>query len=84
MGIAFLSLQGDKYGYTPLPKTILQLDMDERLKNKECPEDVLKLIRSWYVLDDNALQKEYVLRNLGKTTSYLCCHEICPSLPRPA
>jgi hypothetical protein len=70
MGIGFLSLQGDKYGYTPLPKTILQMDMDKHLENKVCPEDVLKLIRYWYVLDDNAVPKEYVLRNLGKTIIY--------------
>jgi len=27
MGLFFLSLQGNKYGYTPLPKTVLQSDL---------------------------------------------------------
>jgi hypothetical protein len=36
-GIAFfLSLQGDKFGYTPLPKSILQTDLDAHLQH--CPE----------------------------------------------
>jgi hypothetical protein len=35
-GIAFLSLQGDKFGYTPLPKSILQADLDAHLQH--CPE----------------------------------------------
>ena len=64
VGIAFMSLQGDKYGYTPLPKTVLKHDLDRHLLSTEGAADTKKLIFEWYVLDENAQPNEYVLRNL--------------------
>ena len=37
-GVCFLSLQGDKYGYTPLPRTIIQERLDKHLQEKEIAE----------------------------------------------
>ena len=64
MGIAFLSLQGDKYGYTPLPKTLSQDNLDAFLGTTDCSEELKTLISTWYILDSNAQPKEYVLKNL--------------------
>ena len=59
MGCFFLSLQGDKYGYTPLPRTLSQHDLDSFLKTKEVwPPELF----DWYVLDTNASPPQYVLR----------------------
>ena len=63
-GVCFLSLQGDKYGYTPLPRTIIQERLDKHLQEKEIAEETLKLIYSWYILDENAVPNEYTLRTL--------------------
>ena len=63
-GIAFMSLQGDKYGYTPIPKTVLQEDLDRHLADTRCSDDDKKLVFEWYALDENAVPEEYVLRNL--------------------
>jgi hypothetical protein len=68
MGYCFLSLQGDKYGYTPLPKTIDQADLDAFLDQKDCSAEIRELIYSWYILDTNAYPKyQYVLRNMEST-----------------
>lgn len=61
-GIAFFSLQGDKYGYTPLPKSIKQVDLDARLR--DCSEEIRQLANHYYRIDENALEKSYVLQNL--------------------
>lgn len=67
MGIFFLSLQADKYGYTPLPKTISKEAWDRHLgtASSRCTQDQRDLLHKWYVLDDNSLTPEYLLRNLS-------------------
>ena len=64
MGLAFLSLQGNKYGYCPLPRVVLESDLLSHLSKCECSEDDQRLIFEWYHLDLNADPKTYVLRNL--------------------
>jgi hypothetical protein len=61
-GLFFLSLQADKYGYIPLPRTIDQDTLDQRMLSMSVEE--LSLTRSWYRLDENAIPPRYVLRNL--------------------
>jgi hypothetical protein len=65
MGVVFLSLQGNKYGYTPLPKIVLQTDLEQHITTKELSKDTKELIFQWYVLDRNANPPEYVLKNLS-------------------
>lgn len=67
MGIFFFSLQGDKLGYRPLPKTVDKEDLEKHLIITECPKEVQDLIFEWYSLDDNALEKQYILKNLKST-----------------
>lgn len=61
-GIVLFSLQGDKYGYTPLPKSIRQVELDARLR--ECSTEIQRLAMQYYHLDHNAQDKVYVLQNL--------------------
>jgi hypothetical protein len=61
MGLCFLSLQADKYGYTPLPKAICQEDLEAHLKITQCPESTRSAIFNWYRLDENAKPPEYML-----------------------
>ena len=55
MGCCFISLQGNKYGYTPIPKTLSKTDLDIFLETKEFMEDMLQQIQTWYDLDANAI-----------------------------
>ena len=58
----FMSLQGDKYGYMPIPKFIKQSSVDERFPQfKEKEKD---LFSQWYSLDENSLPPQYELRPL--------------------
>jgi WD40 repeat protein len=66
MGLAFLSLQGNKYGYTPLPRIVMESDMLSHLLARGCSEEIKQLIFEWYHIDDNSVpQKRYfVLKKL--------------------
>jgi hypothetical protein len=61
-GMFFLSLQADKYGYVPLPRTIDQDGMETRISSMTVEE--LSVARSWYRLDENSIPPRYVLRSL--------------------
>lgn len=62
-GMFFMSLQGDKYGYRPLPKWISQSTVDARLK--DIHNDSLKsLFYEWYLLDENNIPPRYSLKPL--------------------
>ena len=61
-GLFFLSLQGDKYGYQPIPKTVPQAAMDARLASATTEQK--EVAARWYSLDTNSVPPEYVLRNL--------------------
>merc|ERR1712070_1167745 len=64
MGTFFMSLQGNKYGYTPLPKNVLKNDFDQHVTTQEIPKDIKEIFFEWYILDKNAIPHEYVLRDL--------------------
>ena len=70
-GLFFLSLQGDKYGYMMLPKTIDQGAFERRLSESDGmtfskPSSELRdLAAEWYQLDTNAQPAVYVLRSLS-------------------
>ena len=66
-GIFFFSMQGNKYGYTPLAKSILKEDLDDHLSKKNCSDEQKEIVFKWYILDTNALPHAYVLRNLEST-----------------
>ena len=66
-GIFFFSLQGNKYGYTPLAKSILKEDLDDHLSKKNCSDEQKEIVFKWYILDTNAVPHAYVLRNLEST-----------------
>ena len=58
MGLCFLSLQSEKYGYRPLPKLLNMGDfdayVDAAVTSGKCSEEIKQLLYKWYVLDTNA------------------------------
>ena len=62
-GLFFLSLQGDKYGYMPIPKCIEQNAFEQRLTDSTS-DALTTMAKEWYLLDSNALPPVYVLKNL--------------------
>ena len=76
-GVFFLSLQGDKYGYMPLPKTFDQKAFEKRMleyEQQETDASILKetktLVSEWYQLDTNAIPPVYILKNLDSLTDH--------------
>jgi WD40 repeat protein len=67
-GLFFLSLQADRYGYRPLPKYLDQNVLLEAVKVKDHTEDSLKVLKDWYLLDDNHSPPRYELRPLKVET----------------
>ena len=62
-GVFFLSLQGDKYGYKPLPKYIPQDVYDTRYSSLSIDDQTI--LDQWYQLDTNNIPiGRYVLKNL--------------------
>ena len=62
----FLSLQSEKYGYTPLPLKIEKISLESKLiLDGSTLDDDRVLCREWYHLDENALPSSYFLRKLA-------------------
>ncbi|XP_013421183.1 NACHT and WD repeat domain-containing protein 2 [Lingula anatina] len=65
MGPNFVVLLGQKYGYRPIPTTILASEFE---KLRECIKNVpsdLDLIDLWYKRDDNAVPPVYILQPIS-------------------
>ncbi len=69
-GLFFISLQSEKYGYCPLPrsmpKELFETRVSEFLLNNssENDKDIVERTKKWYVLDENNIPPEYVLVSL--------------------
>ena len=81
IGSFFLSLQGDKYGYCPLPRTIDKKLFDDRMATVD-DEALQSLARQWYFLDANALPwpGTYVLKPLERLDDASFWEEALPLL----
>ena len=64
-GIFFISLQGYKYGYMPIPKYLQQLGIDDKIKIDQWSEEDSKIFNNWYKLDENSIPPQYTLKNLN-------------------
>lgn len=75
-GSFFISLQGYKYGYRPLPREINQVDFDNHVQNYNDIDknELLEVAEKWYILDSNAVPPNYVLAKLDNTNrnDYWC------------
>eukprot|EP01038_Epipyxis_sp_PR26KG_P014582 gene14582-19583_t len=60
----FISLQSQKYGFRPLPYSILASDLEVRLAENTLQSCDINLIQTWYILDENADPPCYFLRHL--------------------
>lgn len=63
LGIAFMALLGDKYGWRPLPPSIVAKDLDTLLKYVESTDE--EVVREWYLLDNNAIPAIYALQPMS-------------------
>ncbi len=63
----FISLQGYKYGYRPLPKEIDQIIFDHHINNYNDvdKDELIELAKKWYILDTNSIPRKYVLTKLN-------------------
>ena len=64
-GIFFLSLQGGKYGYRPIPKYLTVDQFSSRLACSSISAGTRDLASRWYVLDDNNIPPRYELQQLN-------------------
>ena len=65
MSIYFKALLGDKYGYRPVPRKIVDEEF-EKLKNASPMSKLdLETINSWYKLDTNIIPNMYVLQPIS-------------------
>eukprot|EP01041_Mallomonas_annulata_P011795 gene11795-24716_t len=63
-GVFFISLQGRKYGFMPIPKYINHDQVDERKKILAASDDLLDIYNSWYDLNMNIFPPRYELKKL--------------------
>jgi hypothetical protein len=71
-GIFFISLQSEKYGYCPLPRSIPEVTFTTCISNFNTRNDIdmstrekiIDLAKRWYILDENNIPAEYVLKSL--------------------
>ncbi len=71
-GVFFISLQSEKYGYCPLPRSIPKDTFNAGISNFAKLNDIdvstreraIELAKKWYILDENNLPAEYVLKSL--------------------
>ena len=63
-GLFFLSLQGNKYGYMPLPKFIDQQSMDYIKERDRWDDELIDIAERWYQLDKNHVPPRYSLARL--------------------
>ena len=59
-----MSLQGNKYGYRPLPKLIDGEFLEKAFEQHSGKEELLDLCRRWYRLNENHLLPRYELKSL--------------------
>ena len=62
----FISLQGQKYGYRPLPREIMKSTLDDHVNMYYGSErdELIALAKKWYILDSNSIPPKYVLMKL--------------------
>ncbi|KXJ19576.1 NACHT domain- and WD repeat-containing protein 1 [Exaiptasia diaphana] len=63
LGIAFMALLGDKYGWRPLPPSIVAKDLETLLTYIDSSD--AEVIREWYLRDDNAVPSTYNLQPIS-------------------
>eukprot|EP01031_Cornospumella_fuschlensis_P028059 gene28059-33878_t len=63
-GLFFVSLQGEKYGYRPLPKDLQEQCLDVLQFNGD-EEEVIALVKAWYLRNDNLVPARYELKDLA-------------------
>lgn len=63
LGIAFIAILGDKYGWRPLPPSVDADEFESLLERID--EADRELITSWYFRDDNSVPPSYLLQPIS-------------------
>lgn len=63
LGIAFIAILGDKYGWRPLPQSVNAGEFESLLPLID--QSNRELITSWYIRDDNAVPPCYLLQPIS-------------------
>ena len=64
LGIAFIAILGDKYGWRPLPPSVKADEFESLLQLIDRSGD-LELITTWYLRDDNSVPPCYLLQPIS-------------------
>ena len=64
LGIAFIAILGDKYGWRPLPPSVKADEFESLLQLIDQSGD-LELITTWYLRDDNSVPPCYLLQPIS-------------------
>ena len=75
----FISLQGEKYGYRPLPKFVDQTVFEAAMQRCET-ESVKSLALNWYLLNENYSPALYEIKDLAPDNQQVYWDEVLPSL----
>ncbi|XP_020620916.1 NACHT domain- and WD repeat-containing protein 1-like [Orbicella faveolata] len=63
LGIAFIAILGDKYGWRPLPPSVNADEFESLLQLID--QSDRELITTWYLLDDNSVPPCYLLQPIS-------------------
>ena len=63
LGIAFIAILGDKYGWRPLPPSVDAVEFDLLLERIDKADR--ELVTSWYLRDDNSVPACYLLQPIS-------------------
>ena len=63
LGIAFIAILGDKYGWRPLPPSVDAVEFEPLLERID--EADRELVTSWYLRDDNSVPPCYLLQPIS-------------------
>jgi len=71
-GPDFVTFLGQKYGYRPIPASILQVELDllKQMLNQAARSDDVALIEEWFRLDENSVPLQYVLQPISSKLAY--------------
>ena len=79
-GIFFISLQGEKYGYCPLPKYIDKASFDERVLVLAEEDPIRKMALEWYCINDNNIPARYRLQPIEDDKADEYWQHVLPTL----
>ncbi|KAF5909987.1 NACHT domain- and WD repeat-containing protein 1 [Clarias magur] len=76
LGLVFEALVGSQYGHRPIPRLISETEFELLLSKLSRDQEGLKVLKKWFIKDDNSVPPKYVLQPI--TTHYPYCNDTKP------